>query len=74
MNTRPLCILLLVGGVMVAGCGAPYYSGSTRPPARQSIILYDNAGNRTAYGTVTEGGYIQLFSPSGERLQWGRVK
>ncbi len=64
-------------GVMVmalAIIGCAYTPRATRSPARQYINLYDNAGNRKAYGTVTEGGYIQLFSPSGERLQWGRVK
>ena len=69
-----LRVFIVIGiVVMVAGCAS--YTGTARSSSsRQSIDLYDNAGNRKAYGTVTEGGYIQLFSPSGERLQWGRVK
>lgn len=64
---------VMVMALAVVGC-APSRGTARLPSSRQYINLYDNAGNRKAYGTVTEGGYIQLFSPSGERLQWGQVK
>ena len=75
MNTRPLCILLLVGGVMVAGCGAPYYSGSTRHPSSktQYINLYHKDGTRKSYGTV-KNGYINLYHPDGTRKSYGTIK
>ena len=64
---------VMMMALAVAGCASPY-TGVTRPPARQSIDFYDNAGNRKAWGHLDGSGYFELFSPSGERLQWGRVK
>ncbi len=65
---------VMMMALAIGGCASPYIGSTRSPSSRQYINLYDNAGNRKAYGTVTEGGYIQLFSPSGERVQWGRVK
>ncbi len=74
MNTRLLCILMVIGGVMLAGC-APYYSGSARHPRseRQYIETFNPDGTRRSYGYV-EGGYIQMFAPDGSRRSYGTIK
>ncbi len=71
MKTRKLCILMVLIAGLMAGCA--YSPTATRPPASQSINLYDNAGNRKAWGHLDGSGYFQLFSPSGNRLEYGRV-
>ncbi len=73
MNTKRLCILMMLGGVMLAGC-APYYSGSARPLASQTqyINLYHKDGTRKSYGTVKDG-YINLYNPDGTRNSYGTV-
>ncbi len=67
-------LAVMVMAMASVGCASPYTGATRSPSSRQYIDLYNVDGSRKAYGTVTEGGYIQLFSPSGERLQWGTVK
>ncbi len=65
-------MILAVIMVTVAGC-APY-SRATRLPARQTIDIYNPDSTRKAYGVIGQDGYFELFSPSGERLGYGRAK
>jgi len=69
MNTRPLCILMVLT-LMVAGCSTYQYSASRS--RTQYINLYHKDGTRKSYGTVKDG-HINLYNPNGTRNSYGTV-
>ncbi len=58
--------------LLVAGCSSSYQYRATRSQ-KQYLNLYDNAGNRKAYGFI-EGGYFETFRPNGSRRSYGTIK
>ncbi len=62
---------VMVMGLLLVGCSTYQYRAT--PSRTQSIDLYNADGSRKAYGHLDGSGYFQLFSPSGNRLGYGRV-
>ncbi len=63
---------VLVMTLLVTGCA--FNPGARRPTTRQAIDLFHPDSTRRGYGWVDETGYVEVFSPSGERLFHGTVK